>query len=189
MVAQKGINKIPDHHPLAVRLRTQAACAHARQCQRAECVELLTEAQELHDRLPASPPRRLPVDTGVFALHAIVSQTATSDIWLADYKQAETHARTALAVQESAAPVDRSPKREAIARINLSIALAHLGSLDEAAAHGSQALSSARVVDSVLSRAGELDETLMTRFPNEVGSHSFHEQYLQMARQANEERI
>jgi hypothetical protein len=61
--------------------------------------------------------------------------------------------------------MDRSPKREAIARIDLSIALAHLGSLDEATAHGSQALFSVRVVDSVLSRAGELDKALMTCFP------------------------
>ncbi|MGQ0777485.1 MAG: hypothetical protein ACT4NY_24255, partial [Pseudonocardiales bacterium] len=59
-----------------------------------------------------------------------------------------------------------------------------LGSLDEATAHGSQALSSARVVDSVLSRAGELDKAIMTCFPREAIAQSFHEQYLRIARQA-----
>jgi tetratricopeptide (TPR) repeat protein/transcriptional regulator with XRE-family HTH domain len=189
LAAQKGIGRISNQHPLSVRLRTQAACARARQGQRAECVELLTEAQELHDRLPARSPGRLPVDNDIFASHAIISRTASCYIWITDYKQAEKHARTALAVQQSTAPMDRSPKREAIAHIDLSIALAHLGSLDEATAHGSQALSSARVVDSVLSRAGELDKALMTCFPQEAIAQSFHEQYLQTTRQANEKRI
>ncbi|MGH3885483.1 MAG: helix-turn-helix domain-containing protein [Pseudonocardiaceae bacterium] len=189
LAAQKGIGRIPNHHPLAVRLRAQTACAYARQGQRAECVELLTEAQELHDRLPARSPGRLPVDNDIFASHAIISRTASSCIWIADYKQAETHARTALAVGESASPMDRSPKREAIARIDLSIALAHLGSLDEAVAQGSQALSSVRVVDSVLSRAGELDTALMTCFPQEAIAQSFHEQYLQTTRKTNKKHI
>ncbi len=189
LAAKKGINKIPNHHPLAVGLRAQAARACAREGRRAECVELLTEAQELYDRLPARLPSRFLVDTGIRASHAITAYPASSYIWLADYKQAETYARTALAVHESASPADRRPSREAIARIDLSIALAHLGSLDEATAHGRQALSSVRVVDSVLSRAGELDKALMTCFPQEVIAQSFHEQYLQTTRQANEKHI
>jgi len=189
LAAQKGISKVPHHHPLAVRLRAQAACACASAGQRAECVELLTEAHELHDRLPARSTGRLPVDNDIFASLAITARTASSYIWLADYKQAETHARTALAVGESASPADRSLRRDAIARIDLSIALTHLGSLDEAAAHGSQALSSVRVVDSVLSRAGELDKALMTCFPQEAIAQSFHEQYRQMTRRSNEEQI
>lgn len=86
---------------------------------------------------------------------------------------------------ESASPVDCSPSREAIARIDLSIALTHLGSLDEAVAQGSQALFSVQVVNSVLSRAGELDRALMTCFPQEAVAQSFHEQYRQVARSAN----
>lgn len=181
LAAQKCIGRIPDQHPLAVRLRTQAACAFARRDRRAECAELLTEAQALHDRLPTRKSSRLPIDDSVFASHSLVSRTSSSYVWLADYPQAETHARTALAVLGSADPADRSPKAEASARINLGIALAHLGSLDEAAAHGSQALSSIRAVDSVLSRAGELDQALMTRFPREPATQSFHEQYRQLA--------
>jgi len=187
--AKKGIGQIPNHHPLAVALRTQAARAYARQGQHTACAELLAEAQELHDRLPVRPTRRFSVDNGMLASHAVTAHPASSCIWLADYKHAETHARAALGVQESAAAVDRSPTREAIARIDLSIALAHLGSLDEATAHGTQALSSVRVTDTVLSRAVELDRALMTCFPQEMITQSFHEQYLQTTRQANEKHI
>lgn len=149
---------------------------------------MLTEARELYDQLPARPPSRFSVDTGIRASHAITAYPASSYIWLADYTQAERHARTALTVHESASPAARKPSREAISRIDLSIALTHLGSLDEAAAHGSQALSSVRVVDSVLSRAGELDEALMTRYPKEATAQDFHEQYRQMTMRASEER-
>jgi tetratricopeptide (TPR) repeat protein len=186
LVAKKGISRISDRHPLAVVLRAQAARACAREGRRAECLELLTEAQELHDRLPARSSGRLPVDSDILASQAITTRTASSYIWLGDYKQAETRARTALAVGESTTPVGRSPNREAIARIDLSIALTHLGSLDEATAQGSQALSSVRMDDTVLSRAGELNQALMTCLPREAIAQSFHEQYRQMTRQANE---
>ncbi|MGH3886220.1 MAG: helix-turn-helix domain-containing protein [Pseudonocardiaceae bacterium] len=188
LAARKGIGKIPDRHPLAVALRTQAARACARQGRRAECVELLAEAQDLHEGLPARPPGRLGVDNNMVASRAIASRITSSCIWLADYKQAETHARAALAVYESTAPADRSPIRQAVARIDLGIALVHIGSLDESAAHGGQALSSTRVTDTVLSRAAELDRALMTCFPQEAIAQSFHEQYQQIARRANEER-
>jgi tetratricopeptide (TPR) repeat protein len=184
--ATKGIGKIPDQHPLAVRLRTGAALAHARQGQHAACVDLLTEARNLYERLPTKSLNRLPCDNGIYASHALVSQTASSYVWLADYEQAEMHARTALAAQESAAPHNRSPKREAIARIDLGIALTHLGSLDEAVTHGSQVLTSGRMVDSVLSRAGELDRALLTCFPREALVQSFHELYRSLTKQTNE---
>ncbi|MGH3916372.1 MAG: hypothetical protein ACRDTC_23630 [Pseudonocardiaceae bacterium] len=189
LAVQKGIDKIPDQHPLAVALRTQAARAYARQGQRAECAELLAEAYELHERLRTRPPGRFVVDNGIYASYAITAHPASSYIWLADYKQAETHARAALATYESAAPADRKPTREAIARIDLSIALAHLGSLEEAAEHGSQALTSVRVTDTVLSRAIELDRALMACFPRETIAQGFHEQYRQTSRQANQKHI
>src|SRR4029077_9383697 len=40
--ARRGIGKAPTSHPLAVRLRGQAARAHARMGQRDECEDLLT---------------------------------------------------------------------------------------------------------------------------------------------------
>ena len=183
LAAQKGIGKVPGRHPLAVELRTQAARAYARQGQGAKCAELLAEAQELYDRLPARAPGRISVDNGIYASYAMTAHPASSYIWLADYQQAQTHARAALAAYESAAPADRKPTREAIARIDLSIALAHLGSLDEAVAQGSQALSSGRVTETTLSRAVELDRALMTCFPREVIVQRFHEQYRQMVGQ------
>jgi tetratricopeptide (TPR) repeat protein len=181
LAARKGIGKIPDRHPLAVALRTQAGRACARGGRAAECAELLAEAQELHETLPARTSCRFSVDSGIIASYAVNAHPASSYIWLADYPQAETHARAALAWQESAIAEDRSPTREAVARIDLGIALAYLGSLDEAVTHGSQALSSARMTDSVLSRADELDRALMTCFPHEAIAQNFREQYRQIA--------
>ncbi|MGQ0779388.1 MAG: hypothetical protein ACT4NY_34065 [Pseudonocardiales bacterium] len=118
LAARKGIGKVPDQHPLAVTLRTQAARAHARQGQRAECVELLAQAQDLHDRLPARAPGRFLADNSMVASRSINAHPASSYIWLADYQQAQTQASAALAWQESAAPGDRSPTGEAVARID-----------------------------------------------------------------------
>ncbi len=184
LAAQKGLGQVPDRHPFAVVLRAGAARACARQGRGAECAELLTEARQLHERLPARSPDRL-LDDGISASYALTESVPSSCVWLADYPRAETHARTALAAYESAAPRDRRPTQEAIARINLGIALTHLGSLDEAVAYGSQALSSPRVPDTVLSRAGELDTALVTCFPREAIAQSFHEQYRQLTRQAD----
>lgn len=148
----------------------QAAREYARQGRRTECVELPAGAQELHEKLPARPSRRFSVDNSMVASHAIASRTASSCLWLEDYQQAAAHAREALAGQESAVAADRSPTQEAAVHIDLGSAPVHLGSLDEAVAHGSQELSSARVTNSVLSRTGELDRTLMVRFPRKRSS-------------------
>src|SRR6267378_7039048 len=65
--ARRGIERAPAAHPVAVRLRGQAARAHARLGQRDECERLLTEARDLYDRLPSRTPMRFTVDTRVLA--------------------------------------------------------------------------------------------------------------------------
>src|SRR5437588_10126302 len=63
--ARSGIERAPTSHPLAVRLRGQAARAHARLGRQDECERLLTEAEDLYDRLPSTTPMRFTVDTRV----------------------------------------------------------------------------------------------------------------------------
>ena len=75
--AYRGINKAADDHPLAVRLRAQAARAHARQGQRLECEALFVEANELYDRLPSAPPLHYGVDTIALADYALTSYPAS----------------------------------------------------------------------------------------------------------------
>lgn len=183
--ARKGIWKTSSAHPLAVRLCAQAARAHARLGQADECATLLTEVAELHERLPAQAPTRFSLDTGTLATYAVTAYTASSYLWLGEHGRAETHARAALAVHESAPPASRSPSREAIARIDLALALVHQRQPDEAAALGRQALGSTRVVESVLARAGELGAAMITAYPQLPGTRDFHEQYRQLAAPAS----
>jgi hypothetical protein len=71
---------------------------------------------------------------------------------------------------------NRVPPAEAIARIDLGIALAAVGAPDEAIGQGRLALGSPRVVDSVRSRAADLGATLTTRYPRLAAVREFHEQ-------------
>jgi hypothetical protein len=70
MVARRGIGKAAVSHPLAVRLRAKAARAHARLGQHEECEDLLTEATDLLDKLPARSPALGTSDTAILAEHA-----------------------------------------------------------------------------------------------------------------------
>jgi tetratricopeptide (TPR) repeat protein len=180
--ARRGIGKAPTSHPLAVRLCAQAARAHARLGQRDECERLLTEANDLYDRLPSRVSMRFTVDTRILADYALTGYPASSYIWLGDFEQARHHGQQAVTVHENAPAESRSPSREAIARIDLGIALAELGALDEAIGQGALALASPRVVDSVLSRAADLDTVLAGRYPGIPAAREFHEQYRELAR-------
>jgi tetratricopeptide (TPR) repeat protein len=180
--ARRGIERIPNSHPLAIRLRGQAARAHARLGQRDECENLLTEARDLYDRLPSTTPLRFGKDTRPQAEHALAGHPASSYIWLGDFQKAKRHAEQAVALHESASPEPWSPNKEAIARIDLGIALAELGEADEAIGQGRLALASPRLVDSVRSRAADLDATLIARHPKLPAAREFHEQYGELVR-------
>lgn len=180
--ARRGIARAPDSHPIAVRLRAKAARAHACLGQRAECEELLRGAEELHDRLPARPPTRFGTGTGPLAEYAVTAYPASAFIWLEDYEQARRHAECAVAVHTSTPSADPSPGHVAIARIDLGIALCHLGAPDAAAAAGATALASPRVFESLRSRAGDLDAALTARYPETGHARDFHEQYLELRR-------
>jgi tetratricopeptide (TPR) repeat protein/transcriptional regulator with XRE-family HTH domain len=179
--ARKGIEKAPVSHPLAVRLRAQAARAHARLGQREECEQLFTEARELFDHLPARSPRRGTVETATLAEYALTAYSASSYLWLADFEKARRQAEEAVAVHEAAPVQSRSPSREAIARIDLAIALAELGSPDEAVSQGLLALTSSRIVSSVLTRAADLDATIAGRYPGLPEAQQLHEQYREVS--------
>jgi transcriptional regulator with XRE-family HTH domain/tetratricopeptide (TPR) repeat protein len=182
--AHRGLTKAPANHPLAVRLSAQAARAQARLGQPDECEHLLRETARLYERLPARTPTRFTVDTATLASYAVTAYTASSYVWLGHYREAETHARAALAVHQAAPPASRSPSREAIARIDLALALAHLHQPDEAADLGRQALASTRVVNSVLCRAGELDTALTAGYATLGCTQDFHTQYRHMTEHA-----
>ena len=100
------------------------------------------------------------------------------------FPRARASAEATLAVHVSLPPGDRSPTQEAITRCDLGIALAGLGSPDGALEQGRSALASSRIVERVLSRAGDLDAFLTARYPGLPEARDFHEQYRGTARNA-----
>jgi hypothetical protein len=184
--AMRGVTKVSSSHPLAVRLRGQAARAHARLGQRELCETLLHDAQRLHERLPARAPQRFTIDTGTLASYAMTAYPASAYTWLGDFGTARDHGEAALAVHESAPPASRSPSREAIARLDLATALAQLGIPDEAVILGGQALTSPRVVTSVVLRARDLGRVLVNRYPKLACVREFQEQYRHITQRAAE---
>jgi transcriptional regulator with XRE-family HTH domain len=169
--ALRGLRKAPAGHPLTVRLHGQAAraCAGLARDGRGSvenCMEHLRQSAALYEALPTASPTRVGADTAVLATYAVHSYAASSYIWLERFPEAKTQAEAALQAYQGAAPEDRSPSREAIARIDLALALAALSEPDEACALGARALASERVVDSVLVRAGDLATAMTQRYPS-----------------------
>ena len=174
--AAKGIERCPVSHPLAVRLRAHAAWAHARLGKRGECADLLSEAERLWERLPATAPATL--DPGTLADYALCAYPTKVYLPLRDFDAARRHAYEAAVAAHEARPRQMAalPSTGAMARLDLSIALAGLGQPDEAIGHGQRALDSPRVVYGVRARARELDAVLMRRYPNLSAARHFHEQ-------------
>jgi tetratricopeptide (TPR) repeat protein len=180
--AGKGIHKAPRQHPLAIRLRAHSARAHARLGRRRECEEVLAEATGLCERVPSTTPARFGVDTE--APQVLAGYRASAYLWLEDFEKAKVGAEEAVALHD-AIPVEvRSPSRQAIARLDLGIALAGLGSPDEAVGQGRLALGSPRVVEAVLFKARCLNAALTARYPDLPEVRDFEEQYRQVARRA-----
>ncbi|WP_328485927.1 XRE family transcriptional regulator [Streptomyces zaomyceticus] len=163
--AMKGLLEAPADHPLTVRLHAQAARASAADGDDDGFTIAYHAAENAYQLLPARAPRRFGMDVLPLADYALTSYPATSYIWLGQAENARRHAAQALTVYESAPVASRSPSREAIARIDLALAHALLGDPDDAVTLGHQALDSARVVDSVRARAGDLTALLARRYP------------------------
>jgi tetratricopeptide (TPR) repeat protein len=175
-VALKGLRQVSEQHPLAVRLRAKAARSYARQGNHTACEELLGEARRLCDRLPDQVPSIFS-DTNAsteYTRYCLTSYAATCYVWLAKWTEAERYARDTLGVAAL------SPGRAAVARLDLAIALANLGSPDEAAEYGTRALGADRWLGALLPRARQLNAALTTRYPEISSSQAFHDRYHQL---------
>jgi hypothetical protein len=172
-VALKGLSRVPRQHPLAARLWGRAAQGHAGQGNQAACVEALAKARAVCDGLPDEMPSRFSTDRAEHVSYSIATYAAECLVELRAWKEAEQQARTAAGVHQW------SPRRAAHARLDLSIALANLGSVDEAAEHGKHALAFGRDrgMGGLLVKAHKLDTVLSGRYPKEPGAIEFHEQY------------
>ena len=173
--ARRGLAEAPADHPLTLRLHAQAARACAADGDAEGFAAALHAAEDAYDRLPPRVPRRFGEDVLPLAEYALTSYPATSCVWLGRADQARQYAERALATYEAAPQASRSPSREAIARIDLALARAQLGDPEDAVTLGHQALDSARVVDSVRNRAGDLTTYLIRRYPRMTAAEGLRE--------------
>jgi transcriptional regulator with XRE-family HTH domain len=175
---QHGLRRAPRRHPLAARLYARLALCRARRGNQAGTTDALTRARRRCDRLPAQMPSRLATDSADHTAHSITTYAASCHIDLRNWRQAETEARAALDVAKW------SPGRAASAHLDLGTALAHLGSPDEAAAHGRQAFAHRVASGRAHTRATQLDAVLTARHPNEPAVKDFHDRYRQLTSEA-----
>lgn len=174
--ASAGLRWVPGGHTLGVRLRAQAARGHARLGERDACETLIGEAEREYACLPARSTGRT-AGGSLLAAFAVTAYPASCYVWMGDFAKAAGYGRRALEVHQSAAAEDRSPSREAIARVDLALSLAGQGEPGEAVELGCQALASPRLTGSVLSRARDLDAALAARFPGQQDTARFRAQY------------
>jgi tetratricopeptide (TPR) repeat protein len=171
----RGAEKAPAGHPLGVRLQAQAARALARLGHREDFGAAFRQALDAYDALPAVTPTRFGKGTAKLAAYAVTSYGASSYLALGIFDEARGHAELAVREHENAVERDRSPSREAIARLELAAALAGLGEPEEAARLGIAALASPRVVGSVVARAADLGRVMLDRYPQLPATHDFRD--------------
>ena len=167
--AQRGLSRAPDRSPIAAQLHAKAARGYAQQGNRAACTAQLAEAKAQCDRL-RDGSTQLEKERSTRAPYMVAKYAAESHNLLQDYQAAEREARTGLAVEAW------SPGDADLIHLELAIALAGQGAIDEAIEHGRHALAKPRHLISVLSRARQLDAVLTSRYPKAAGSYEFREQ-------------
>ena len=123
------------------------------------------QALDLYEKLPSPSPTRFGKRTEKLAAYAITSYPASSCLALGMFEEAKRHAETALREYSTATARDRSPSREAITKLELAMAMAKLGDPEHAVHLGKEALSSSRIVRSVVNRARQLEHFLLDRYP------------------------
>jgi hypothetical protein len=119
-----------------------------------------------------------PQDHFVFDPPKVSFYLATCYVWLHEPGRAEEHARHV--IEGNGDPASRNwwPTRVGTARIELALALAQQGRVDEAARTGADVLSADFLRRSTVWRAGELDKILQNSHADVPEVEDFHEQYL-----------
>jgi tetratricopeptide (TPR) repeat protein len=145
---------------VATTLQEARACAHLGARQEAEHAIRRAEAAQAKLPEPTNPQ-----DHFVFDPPKVSFYLATCYVWLHEPQRAEEHARHVIA--ENGNPAGRNwwPPRVGTARIELALALAQQGRVDEAARTGADVLSADFLRRSTVWRAGELDSMLRRATP------------------------
>jgi tetratricopeptide (TPR) repeat protein len=153
----------------------QEARAWARLGARQEAEHAIRRAEAALVKLP-EPTN--PQDHFVFDPPKLSFYLATCYVWLHQPMRAEEHARHV--IKENGDPASRNwwPTRVGTARIELALAFAQQGRIDEATRIGADVLSADFIRRSTVWRAGELDKILQKGHADVPEVEDFHEQYV-----------
>ncbi len=158
--ALKGLSRAPEGSAAATRVSAQLARAYARIGAYDHFTDALLATRTRLDQLTTQDSTLFSADNG-----RVTSYAASSYIWLGQPKQAVPYAKEAIVFYGNASPEERSPTREAIARLDLALAYVELGVPDDAAQEVHTALASERLTGSVMSRLGDLATTINRKYP------------------------
>lgn len=172
--ARAGQAVAPSKTSASVSTTMQEVRATARLGDRVAAERALLRADAALERMPAPehPENHFTFDPPKLSFYA-----ATAYVWLGDSKRAEEHARRVITENGDAASPNYWPTRVATTFVELGLAIALRGDLDEAADAAQPAFDSDFTRRSTLWRAAELDRLLLAGDTKVHEVQRFHERY------------
>jgi tetratricopeptide (TPR) repeat protein len=158
--AERGLKQAPQGGAAAVRVSAQLVRACAKLGRADQVEDVLKDAQRRFDQLDHQGSGLFSVDSGRLASYA-----ASSYMSLGQPDRAMSYAQEAIAFYRGVGLSERSPTREAIARLDLALAHVALGQPDDAAEQIAQALSSERITAAVVKGLGGLTVRMQHKYP------------------------
>jgi tetratricopeptide (TPR) repeat protein len=174
-LARAGQEVAPADRSVIVATTLQEARAWARLGAPQEAEHAIRRAEAALAKLP-EPTN--PQDHFVFDPPKLSFYLATCYVWLHEPARAEEHARHVIMGNGDPASRNWWPTRVGTARIELALAFAQQGRIDEAARTGADVLSADFLRRSTVWRAGELDKVLRKNHTDVAEAEDFHEQYV-----------
>ncbi|CAL9502535.1 hypothetical protein SUDANB145_03451 [Streptomyces sp. enrichment culture] len=168
--ARAGAERAPNHG-VAVQLAAQEAKAWARLGERRRVEAALDEGRRLLERMPypENPENHFVVDPAKFDFYAMDCHRLVGEDRLARLLAEEV-----LRTGTDADGTERSPMRNAEARLTLAVTAARAGDLEQALALGGRALEGdRRSVPSLVMTGGELAAELRSRYGTEPGVRDY----------------
>ena len=158
--AERGLKQAPRGSAAAVRVSAQLVRACAKLGRADQVQDVLKDTHTRFDQLAHQGSGLFSVDAG-----RLPSYAASSYMSLGQLDRAMPYAQEALAFYRGVDLSERSPTREAIARLDLALAHVALGQPDDAAEQVAQALSSERITAAVVKGLGGLKVCMQRKYP------------------------
>ncbi len=178
---------VAPHGRAAVQLHAQKAKAWARIGDRRQVEVALDQGRSLLERMPY--PENLdhhfavdPAKWDFYSMDCYRILGHSHDATSTENKLAGTYAAEVIRAGTGATGAERSPMRNAEARVTLGVISARQGELEQALHHGRRALTGERLsLPSLLMVSGELAAVVKKRYPSDPEAAGYLDQLRQLA--------